>query len=480
MDIVAKPFGAFEDEKITNPTPAGLAFVGNPQYGRWQNDDRGTSFWAWYGAYRLFGDLLGARGQPYSYRRDEWDTWSTKYRGQPYYGEDKDKHERYGTGGTVVGSSNRWASASPRCGEWRCGTAATPSAGAAVFVHPESSLHVGPIMTTVTRLGITAAYVAIVLLFMLMGRLVGNALFRSKRTNQPPNLALSVRHGGLYLAIAIAMTSALQGNTSGFVHDVVEVLRDGGVSVFALIAAQWLNEWCIVPGLDNDQAVADGNTAVALTEFGSYIATGMIASASFGGGEGSWVSAIVFFAVGQLALIAGFWAQELLLPGSFVDGVIQGREGAGVAVAGVLIALGAILRASIARTFLGWSASFRWRSDSCGGRNPFPGRVQGRSAHVFVKRRHVGDQYHTVALSVVACGQIAIALVIRHAPRCCRRMPCHPESPSRREPPMRRWSYWRRPCSSRVSRVSCSSASCRPLPPTCLATASSSSRSRSA
>jgi len=113
MDIVSKPFGAFEDEKITNPTPAGMAFVGNPRYGQWQTDDRGTSFWAWYGAYRLFGDLLGARGQPYMYRRDEWDTWSTRYRGQPYYGEDKDKRERYGTGGYVVGSSNRWASRIP-------------------------------------------------------------------------------------------------------------------------------------------------------------------------------------------------------------------------------------------------------------------------------------------------------------------------------------------------------------------------------
>jgi hypothetical protein len=113
MDIVSKPFGTFEDEKITNPTPAGLAFVGNPQYGRWQTDDRGTSFWAWYGAYRLFGDLLGTGGRPYMYRRDEWDTWSTRYRGQPYYGEDKDKRERYGTGGYVVGSSNRWTSRIP-------------------------------------------------------------------------------------------------------------------------------------------------------------------------------------------------------------------------------------------------------------------------------------------------------------------------------------------------------------------------------
>jgi uncharacterized membrane protein YjfL (UPF0719 family) len=264
-----------------------------------------------------------------------------------------------------------------------------------------------------TRLVITATYVGIALFFMLMGRLVSNVLFRSKRTTQQPNLALSVRHGGLYLAIAIAMTSALQGNASGFVQDVLEVLRDGAVIVFALIAAQWLNEWLIVPGLDNDQAVADGNTAVALTEFGSYIATGMIASASFGGGEGSWLTAIVFFVVGQLALIGGFWAQELLLPGSFLDGVKRGREGAGVAVAGVLIALGVILRASIAGPFLGWTASFRALGLYAAGGILFLVLFQEIFAYVFVKRRHLDDQYHAVATSsVVACGQIAIALVI--------------------------------------------------------------------
>jgi uncharacterized membrane protein YjfL (UPF0719 family) len=264
-----------------------------------------------------------------------------------------------------------------------------------------------------TRVVITATYVAIALLFMVLGRLVGDALFRSKRTPAHANLALSVRHGGLYLAIAIAMTSALQGNASGFMQDVLEVLRDGAVIVFALIAAQWLNEWLIVPGLDNDQAVADGNTAVALTEFGSYIATGMIASASFGGGEGSWLTAIVFFLVGQFALIGGFWAQELLLPGSFVDAVKRGNDGAGVAVAGVLIALGVILRASIAGPFLGWAASFRALGLYAAGGIVFLVVFQEIFAYVFVKRRHLDDQYHAVATSsVVACGQIAIALVI--------------------------------------------------------------------
>ena len=113
MDIVSKPYGTFEDQKVAAPTPAGLAFVGNPRYGEWRTDDRGTSFWMWYGAYRMFGDLFGVRGSPYYYRRDEWDAWSTRYRGQPYYGEDKDRKERYGTGGYVTGSSNRYANGIP-------------------------------------------------------------------------------------------------------------------------------------------------------------------------------------------------------------------------------------------------------------------------------------------------------------------------------------------------------------------------------
>src|SRR5579864_3759858 len=234
------------------------------------------------------------------------------------------------------------------------------------------------------RLGIVAAYVAIVLFFMLAGRLASDLLSGSKPGDHA-TLAVSLRHGGLYLAIAIAMTAALQGNANGFVSDALEVLRDGTVIVIALIAAQKLNHWCIIPGVDNDRAVADGNTAVAFTEFGSYIATGMIASASFGGGEGSWMTAIVFFALGRLGVIAGLWAEEQLHTGSFVDGVIRGREGAGVAVAGVLIALGGILRASIAGPFLGWGASLRALGAYAVGGIAFLVAFQEIFAYVFVK-----------------------------------------------------------------------------------------------
>jgi hypothetical protein len=36
---------------------AGSQLVGNPNYGRWSSRSDGTSFWAWYGMYSMFGNL---------------------------------------------------------------------------------------------------------------------------------------------------------------------------------------------------------------------------------------------------------------------------------------------------------------------------------------------------------------------------------------------------------------------------------------
>jgi len=42
--------------------------VGNPQYGQWQTNSGGQSFWAWYGQYALISSLLG--GNRYAY--NDW------------------------------------------------------------------------------------------------------------------------------------------------------------------------------------------------------------------------------------------------------------------------------------------------------------------------------------------------------------------------------------------------------------------------
>jgi len=44
---------------------AGSQLVGNPNYGQWQTNSSGNSFWAWYGQYALISSLFGGRQHYY-------------------------------------------------------------------------------------------------------------------------------------------------------------------------------------------------------------------------------------------------------------------------------------------------------------------------------------------------------------------------------------------------------------------------------
>ena len=87
MTIMSKPYGMYEDEAITEPTPPGMEYVGNSKYGEWRQNSSGRSFWHWYGQYAFFRMLMGNR----HYYRGDYDHWYGGYRGRrPYYGRGTD------------------------------------------------------------------------------------------------------------------------------------------------------------------------------------------------------------------------------------------------------------------------------------------------------------------------------------------------------------------------------------------------------
>ena len=84
MDVESKPYGSFESEKLMHAAPPGMAYVGNPHYGRWTADGSGGSVWNWVGPYLFYSTIFGS---PMRYGRSDWNTWSGGYRGsRPYYG----------------------------------------------------------------------------------------------------------------------------------------------------------------------------------------------------------------------------------------------------------------------------------------------------------------------------------------------------------------------------------------------------------
>lgn len=67
---------AEETANAGNPT-LGNQLVGNANYGQWQTNSEGISFWQWYGMYRMLGDVVGAV---------EYGSWS-KRRKYSYYND---------------------------------------------------------------------------------------------------------------------------------------------------------------------------------------------------------------------------------------------------------------------------------------------------------------------------------------------------------------------------------------------------------
>ncbi len=57
----------------------GSQMVGNPNYGNWQTNSSGTSFWAWYGMYSMFSNVM-------DYDRPRYSRWGRK-RGYSYYSD---------------------------------------------------------------------------------------------------------------------------------------------------------------------------------------------------------------------------------------------------------------------------------------------------------------------------------------------------------------------------------------------------------
>jgi uncharacterized membrane protein YjfL (UPF0719 family) len=167
------------------------------------------------------------------------------------------------------------------------------------------------------------------------------------------NLALALRRAGLYVGICLGLAGALSAPSRGFGRDVLSLLWCAPVIVALFFAAWRLNDRWILPRVNNDEAVRKGNLAVALVEAGAFVATGLVLKASFSG-QGGFGTGLVFFCLGQIALIAFFKLMEMLTPCNDEREIEDGNPALGLHFAGMLAALGFVLAASLTGDFTNW------------------------------------------------------------------------------------------------------------------------------
>lgn len=172
------------------------------------------------------------------------------------------------------------------------------------------------------------------------------------------NLAAGLRRAGLYLALPLGLYGSLTTGTGDLGYNLVAFGLEALLLILLLRIAVMINDRAILTGVDTDNEIDRGNLAVGVVECGMLLATGLIAWGAFTGESATlaqgMLTATVFFLVGQVGLVLIAALYERLTRWEVRKQITQGNTAAGVQLAGLIVALGVILGASVSGDFTGW------------------------------------------------------------------------------------------------------------------------------
>lgn len=201
-------------------------------------------------------------------------------------------------------------------------------------------------------------YIAVAMLIIWLAKSVFDALTFYDDDDQieiRSNVAVGIRRAGLYLGLVLGMVGTIIGpGTPDFWLDVGSFAIDGVILVAMMLVAYSVANRLIMPRVDNNAQIKDGNVAVGWVEFGTYVALGLISLASFSGEGGGWLNAIVFAALGLVALVVMYHFYKATAKFDVVTEINFGNNAAGLYLASRLVALGVILAASLSGPSGGW------------------------------------------------------------------------------------------------------------------------------
>lgn len=169
------------------------------------------------------------------------------------------------------------------------------------------------------------------------------------------NHAVAVSLAGYLVSISIIFVAGVIGPSQGLLQDLTTITLYSLLGVALLYIAHIVNDKLILSQFNNaKELVDDQNTGAGAVQAASYIASGFIIAGAIHGEGGGIATTIVFFVIGQLALIIFAKIYDLITSFSLHDEIENNNFSAGIAFSGTLIALGIILSKASAGDFISW------------------------------------------------------------------------------------------------------------------------------
>lgn len=212
---------------------------------------------------------------------------------------------------------------------------------------------------TIDQIIAALLYLVSVFILFFIGKLV-YGLF-NRRINlkeelvKKDNFALALAVTGYYFGLIIALGGVLASESEGLMVDLIEIFFYGIISILLLNLSVYINDKVILSKFDNEkEIIEDQNAGTGIVEAANHIAIGMVIYGAMSGDYGSWLTAGVFWILGQAVLILASIVYRRILPFDLHAEIEKDNVAVGVAFAGVLIAIGNIVRIGAAGDFISW------------------------------------------------------------------------------------------------------------------------------
>ncbi|MER2491116.1 DUF350 domain-containing protein [Catenovulum sediminis] len=171
------------------------------------------------------------------------------------------------------------------------------------------------------------------------------------------NTALAVSIAGFIIAVTMIYIAVLKGPSRGLINDLINVGLYSAMGLGMLFLARLINDKLLLSKFCNHQQIIEHQRlSVGIVQSASYIAAGLVIAGSLTG-EGSLISAVVFYVLGQITLLIFSKVYDLITRFEFQHEIEKGNVAAAVSFAATKIALGIILLHALVGGFNSWFES---------------------------------------------------------------------------------------------------------------------------
>ena len=210
-------------------------------------------------------------------------------------------------------------------------------------------------------------YIAVAFTIFLIGKFVYQLLHPSFKVKEElvkkDNFAFAIAHVGYYVGLLLAIGSAIVGPSNGLVNDIIDIAVYGMLAIVLLNCSIFLSDYLMLRNFSiRKEIIEDQNAGTGIIEGAVSVASGLIIFGAVSGESGDMLfgilTAVVFWAFGQLALILTTRFYNWITPYNIHDHIEKDNVAVGIGFAGAIIAIGNLIRFGLAGDFEGWLPSF--------------------------------------------------------------------------------------------------------------------------